>query len=94
MGLGVGVEGQPLAHERQTISEVEGAKARAGIVAAEFLLFAYVLKAQKALEEAMNGDGHVALPPQITVRSKPISTFTVGLNEIFSMCTQGSLGLV
>src|ERR1035437_3150422 len=32
------------------------------------------------------------LPPQITERSNPNSTFGVGLKLIFSMCSQGSFG--
>ena len=34
------------------------------------------------------------LPPQITVRSKPNSRFSVGRKLIFSTCTQGSPGLI
>ena len=53
--------GEPLAYVRETIGKVEGAKASAGIVAAELFRCGDVLDAEEALEEAVNGDGYMAL---------------------------------
>ena len=91
--LRVGVEREPIADKGQPVGEVEGAKARAGIVAAFLDLGGRRGGAEETLQEGVEGDRRVALAAQITVRSKPNSRFSVGRKLIFSTCTHGSPGL-